>query len=105
MENISRIYLRLVSRARRKEEIPPPSTNQANAVHVSSDDSIILNRVRFIIALFLFFAIYTDKPSVENGELDRFQRFPLSFTGVYRVREKNGNSIYKFLTIHACKDE
>lgn len=40
MENISRIYLRLVSRARRKEEIPPPSTNQANAVHVSSDDSI-----------------------------------------------------------------
>lgn len=62
MENISRIYLRLVSRARRKEEIPPPSTNQANAVHVSSDDSIILNRVRFIIAFFLFFAIYTDKP-------------------------------------------
>lgn len=52
MENISRIYLRLVSRARRKEEIPPPSTNQANAVHVSSDDSIILNRVRFIIAFF-----------------------------------------------------
>lgn len=102
MENISRIYLRLVSRARRKEEIPPPSTNQANAVHVSSDDSI---KSRFIIAFFLFFAIYTDKPSVENGELDRFQRFPLSFTGVYRVREKNGNSIYKFLTIHACKDE